>query len=94
MNLNKKFLNWSAWLTLMITYVLPYHSQSTDGLSTYFGYPFSFLTVHSRSINTSLLMTETINLLSLTLDILILYSVINFANAQLVKARSKKNTTH
>jgi len=41
MKFNKKFFNWSAWLTLFITYVVPY--QSTDGFATYFGYPFSFL---------------------------------------------------
>lgn len=89
MKFNKKFFNWSAWITLLITYVLPY--QSTDGFATYFGYPFSFLTVYKTSINTSLFMTEHINLLSLALNILIVYFVISFANAQLVKVKSNRD---
>jgi hypothetical protein len=90
MKFNKKCFNWSAWITLLITYVLPY--QSSDGFATDFGYPFSFLTVHKTSINTSLFKTEHINLLPLTLNILIVYLVISFANEQLVKAKSNKDS--
>jgi len=36
-------------------------------------------------------MTEHINLLPLALNILIVYFVINFANAQLVKVKSNKH---
>lgn len=91
MKVNKKLLNWSAWITLLIAYVLPYKSQSTDGFATYFGYPISFLTVYKTSINTSLFMTERINLFTLAINILILYFLINFVNTQLVKIKFNRN---
>ncbi len=92
MVINKKFFNWSAWITLLITYVLPY--QSTDRLSTDFGYPLPFLTVYKTSINSSapsLLMLNNINPLTLTINILIVYFVINSANALLVKMKSNRD---
>jgi hypothetical protein len=89
MKFNKKFFNWSAWITLIIAYVLPY--QSTDGFATNFGYPFAFLTVHKTSITTSLLMTETLNILLLALNILIVYFVISFANVQFIKVKSGRD---
>jgi len=88
MKFNKKFFNWSAWITLIISYVLPY--QSTDGFAANFGYPFSFLTVYNTPINTSLLRSESLNLPAFAINILIIYFIISFVNAQLVKAKSKK----
>jgi hypothetical protein len=89
MSFNKKFFNLAAWITLFITYVFPY--QSTDGFATHFGYPFSFLTVYKTSIKTSLLKSENVDLLTLAIDILIIYFVINFANALLVKVKSNED---
>jgi hypothetical protein len=85
MNFNKKFFNWSAWITLLITYVLPY--QSTDGFVTKFGYPFPFLTVYKTSTGRSLLMSQNLNVFILAINILIVYFVISFVNAQLAKAK-------
>ena len=90
MNINKKFLNWSAWITLLMTYILPF--QSTDGLATKFGYPFSFLTVYKTSVGTSLLTSQNINVLVLALNIMIIYFVIYFASAQFIKLNSYKKT--
>lgn len=53
MNFNIKNFNRAAWITLLITYVLPY--QWTDGFATKFGYPLPFLTVYKTSISNSLL---------------------------------------
>jgi hypothetical protein len=89
MKFNKKFFNWSAWITLIISYVLPY--QSTDGFAASFGYPFSFLTVYNTPINTSLLRSESLNLPAFAINILIIYFIISFVNAQLAKAKSKKD---
>lgn len=86
MKFNKKLFNWSAWVTIIISYVLPY--QSTDGFATHFGYPFSFLTVYKASINTSLLRSESLNLPAFAINILIIYFIINFANSLLVKHKS------
>jgi hypothetical protein len=89
MNFNKKFFNWSAWITLLITYVLPY--QSTDGFVTKLGYPFPFLTVYKTSAGRSLLMSQNLNVFILAINILIVYFVINFANAQLSKVKLNRD---
>ena len=91
MKFNKKLFNWSAWITIVITYVLPYQSQSSNGNSTYFGYPLSFLTIHNRPINTSLFMTESLDLLAFAIDVLVVYFVLNFANRYLSKVKSNKD---
>ena len=88
MKFNKKYLNWSAWITVLLAYVLPY--RSTDGFATTFGYPFPFLTTHKTSINISLLMDESINPLYLALNILIIYLLINFTYGYLVKMKINK----
>jgi len=91
MKFNKKIFNWSAWITLLIAYVLPYQSQSADGHSTYLGYPLSFLTVNNSPIYKTLFMTEIIDIFTLILDILIVYFVLYFANVYFSKLKSKKN---
>lgn len=91
MKFNKKLFNWSAWITILITYVLPYQSQSSDGHSTYFGYPLSFLTILNRPINISLFMTENLDLLAFAIDVFVVYFVLNFANVHLGKVKSNKD---
>lgn len=85
----KSYLNWSAWITLILTYVLPY--QSTDGFATKFGYPIPFLTTHDVPIDTTLLKSLDVNILSLAIDIMIVYFVINFAYGLVVKFKSNKD---
>lgn len=83
MKINTKFLNWSAWITLIIAYVFPY--QSADGIATYFGYPFSIFTFYKTSLNRSL------NLPAFILNVLIIYFAINIANMLLIKHKSNKD---
>lgn len=90
MKFNKRFFNWSVWVTLLLTYILPY--QSTDGFATKYGYPFSFFTVYNtKMIKISLLSSNSINALLLAIDILIVYFVIYAANELLNKRRSDRN---
>ncbi|MBW9158498.1 hypothetical protein [Clostridium tagluense] len=90
MKFNKKIFNLSAWITLLIAYVLPYQSQSSDGHSTYLGYPLSFLTINNTPIYKTLFMTESIDIFTLTIDILIVYFVMHFANVYLSKVKLNK----
>jgi len=93
---NKKIFNWSAWITILIAYVLPYQSQSADGHSSYFGFPLSFLTIYNSPIYKSLFLTENLDIAALIIDILIVYFAIIFANAYLskVKLKKEKNKTN
>ncbi len=86
---NTKILNWAAWFTLLLTYVLPY--QSTDGFATTFGYPFPFITMYNTSESTSLLKSSYLNVFPLAIDILIIYFVFNFAYRLLVKEKDLKH---
>ena len=87
---NKKIFNWSAWITLIIAYVLPYQSQSADGHSSYFGYPLSFLTINDSPIHKTLFGTESLDPLTLIIDILIVYLVLLFFNVYLSKVKLNK----
>lgn len=89
MNLNKKFLNWAAWIILLLAYVLPY--QSTDGFATRFGYPIPFLITYNTKISGSLLSSAQLKVLAFIIDILIVYFVINLADRQLKKVKSNKD---
>ncbi|MCT4544517.1 MAG: hypothetical protein N4A63_13300 [Vallitalea sp.] len=88
MKFSKKILNYAAWITLLLTYLLPY--QSTDGFATGFGYPISFLTVYDTKINRSLINTININILSFIADIGAIYIVIYLAYKISVKVKSTK----
>lgn len=87
MKFKRSFFNWSLWITLLSTYVLPY--KSTDGLSAKYGYPFPFFTVHNTNrIGLTLLMSNTIDVVLLAADILIVYLVIFFIFQILIKRKS------
>lgn len=88
MKFNKKTFNAAAWITLIITYILPY--QSTNGIGTKFGYPFPFLTVYT-TINISLLKSFYVNILTFTIDIFIVYFVISFTSILFSKKDLAKN---
>lgn len=75
--LNKKYFNWAAWITVILTFILPY--QSTDGFAFEFGYPFTFLTVYNNKPTKTLVMSSATNILVLLLDMLIVYYIIYFA---------------
>jgi hypothetical protein len=86
MKFDRRLFNWSAWVTLALTYVLPY--QSTDGFATQYGYPFPFLTSYSNdTLRASLLASNGINVISLALDILIIYFTLFFVNKLFIGKR-------
>ena len=79
MKFNRKYFNVSAWITVIITFVLPYQSQSSDGFSTYFGYPLAFLTVYDNSVGKTLMTSTHTNILVFLIDIFIIYFIILFS---------------
>jgi hypothetical protein len=85
MNLRLKILNWSVWIVIISTYILPY--QTTDGFATTFGYPLTYLTVYKTDIHVSLLMSNLLNPFTFFIDVLIVYFLINFVYSKLKKSK-------
>jgi hypothetical protein len=69
-----KRLNLSAWITLFLTYILPY--RYTDGFETSFGYPIPFVSVYDIPIDKTPFMSMSVNALAIIFDVLIVYLVI------------------
>jgi len=88
MKFNKSIFNLSAWVTLIISYILPY--KITDGFSAKFGFPCPFLTIyiHSFSSSMSMLRTAHLNVFALILDIIIVYLIIFHGKSMLDKLKS------
>lgn len=74
MKFNRRYFKIAAWITLILTYIMPY--QSTEGVSTGFGYPFPFLTIYDKPASKILLTSAHTNLGTLFIDILIIYFII------------------
>lgn len=77
-NFNKRFLNWSIWLSLLLAYVFPYR---IDGSFIKCGFPFRFWKFRiglSTTPNSSLLNSTSIDMFILILNILIIYLLISF----------------
>lgn len=85
MNLRLKILNWSVWIVIISTYILPY--QTTDGFATRFGYPLTYLTVYKTDIHISLLMSNLLNPLTFVIDVLIVYLITNFLYNKFKKSK-------
>lgn len=73
--LNLKILNWSAWILLFLTYILPY--RYTDGFETSFGYPIPFVSIYDIPIDSTPFMSMSVNALAIIFDVLIVYLVIS-----------------
>lgn len=73
--LNLRRLNWSAWITLFLTYILPY--RYTDGFETSFGYPIPFVSIYDIPIDRTPFMSMSVNALAIIFDVLIVYLVIS-----------------
>jgi hypothetical protein len=87
MKFNWKLFNWSAWITLALTYVLP--CQSTDGFAASYGYPFPFLTSYNNgTLKASLFISNNINLILLVQNILIIYLILFFVNKLLIRQKN------
>lgn len=75
MKLNKKILNVSAWIVVLLTYLLPTFNYQKNELK--FGYPIPFLTIHNKEIQRTLLTSFNLNLVILTIDIVAVYFIVN-----------------
>ena len=89
MKFNRKYFNVSAWITVIITFVLPYQSQSSDVFSTYFGYPLAFLTIYDNSVGKTLMTSTHTNILVFLIDIFIIYFIILFGMSRYNKFKNK-----
>ena len=80
MNLNRKILNWSVIITVLIAYIVP--GRSTDGFSFEFGYPFGFFTMYNIELNVgdTILNSTLFNILGFALNILLVYLIFNMFN--------------
>ncbi|MGL5380611.1 hypothetical protein [Clostridium sp.] len=89
MNFNRKILNWSVIITLLIAYVVP--GRSTDRFGFEFGYPFGFFTMYNieLQVGDTILNSTLFNILGFVLNILVIYLIFNTFN-KVVNRRSEK----
>jgi len=89
MSFNKKIFNWSIVLSLLTAYIL--QSKSSDGFAFNYGYPFAFFTRYDSPIKSSdsIFDSTCLNLLTLVLNVLIIYLVLYLIN----KIINRKNVT-
>jgi hypothetical protein len=89
--IDKKDLNASAWIVIVLTYFLPYRSK--DGFTTVFGYPIPFFTTYDRPVGDTLMVSNLLNIGGLAVNILIVYLIIRLIryikNKYLNKARQE-----
>lgn len=85
MNLNRKNLNWSIIITLLIAYLVP--GRSTDGFTFDFGYPFAFFTMYNTKLNVgdTILNSTLFNILGFALNILVIYLIFNMFNKFIIR---------
>ena len=87
MKFNKKIFNMSAWIVVLLTYVLPSHNPGEFGSK--FGYPFAYLTIYDNSLNKTLLSSFYLNVGILIINILIVYFIIYIVQKLLTKKDKK-----
>ena len=90
MNLNRKFLNWSVVITLLIAYITP--GRTTDGFTFDFGYPFVFFTMYNTQINAgdTILNSTLFNIVGFILNILVIYLIFHIFNKFISKKSEKE----
>jgi len=89
MKFDRKLLNWSTWITLVLTYIVPYQ---IDGLAMKCGFPIRFWKIYIFTTpNSSLFNSSSLNLLELAINILIIYFIISFICKFYIKQKSKKD---
>ncbi len=91
MNLNRKVLNWSIMITLLIAYITP--GRSTDGFAFNYGYPFGFFTMYNTEINVggTILDSTLFNIGGFVLNILLMYLMFHILNKFINKKSEKEN---
>lgn len=89
--IDKKDLNASAWIVIVLAYFLPYRSK--DGFATVFGYPIPFFTTYDKPVGDTLMVSNLLNIGGLAVNILIVYLIIRLIryikNKYLNKARQE-----
>lgn len=88
MRFNKKNLNYSAWIVILLTYILPSHNFGE--FATDFGYPISYLTIYDTTLSKTLLSSFNVNISTLAMDILIIYLIILYGQKVILKTRINK----
>ena len=86
MKFDRKLFNWSAWIALVLTYIVPYQ---IDGLAVKCGFPIRFWKIYTNNTpNSSLLNSSSLNLLELAINILIIYLIISIINKLYIKLKN------
>ncbi len=86
--LNLKRLNFAAWLTLFVTYLMPY--RFTDGFETSYGYPIPFVSIYNSPLRKTPFYSMSVNLLAVIIDVLILYLILSIVMRIWNKLRRKE----
>ena len=87
MKFDRKLFNWSAWIVLGLTYIVPYQ---IDGLAMKCGFPLRFWKIYINTTpNSSLLNSSSLNLIELLINILIAYLIISFIYKLYIKQKNK-----
>ncbi len=89
MKFYRKLFNWSAWIALVLTYIVPYQ---IDGLAMKCGFPIRFWIIHINTTpDSSLLNSSSLNLFELAINILIIYLIISFIYKLYIMQKSKED---
>jgi hypothetical protein len=89
MKFDRKLFKWSAWIALVLTYIVPYE---IDCLVTKCGFPIRFWEIYIFTTpNSSLLNSSNLNLLKLSINILIIYLLISFVYKLYIKQKGKED---
>lgn len=88
MKFDRKLFNWSIWIALILTYIVPYQ---IDGLAMKCGFPIRFWKIYIFTTpNSSLLNSSSLNLFELAINILIIYLIISLIYKLYIKQKSEK----
>lgn len=88
MKIKWNLFNYSAWIVLLLTYILPSHNFGE--FASEFGYPMPYLKIFNTKLNKTLLSSFSINILILLIDILIVYLIILYGQKLIFKIRMNK----
>lgn len=88
MKFDRKLFNWTIWIALILTYIVPYQ---IGGLAMKCGFPIRFRKIYIFTTpNSSLLNSSSLNLFELAINILIIYLIISFIYKFYIKQKSKE----
>lgn len=70
--INWKLINLSAWLVVILSYVLPF--ERDDFIGIHAGFPLSFMTIYEIEGQRNLLSAYRLDLLVFLLDVVLIYA--------------------